>query len=79
MQYTVLLERQRKLPFGQKLQNHGLNGRLNDEFKKYNRALDAIPILRDLETKRYWVNEDTTPREDRQRDREHRPSGHRDN
>ncbi len=56
-QYTVLLDRQRKLPFGKKLQNHGLNGRLNDEFKKYNRTIDAIPILRDLQTKRYWINE----------------------
>ena len=54
---TALLKRQRELPFGQKLQNHGLNGRLNDEFKKYNPTLEAIPILRDLQTKRYWINE----------------------
>ncbi|NUQ53077.1 MAG: restriction endonuclease [Phycisphaerales bacterium] len=55
--FTVLFKRQRELPFGQKLQNHALNSRLNEEFKKYNPTLDAIPIMRDLQTERYWVNE----------------------
>jgi len=52
--FTALFKRQRELPFGQKLQNHALNSRLNEEFKKYNPTLDAIPILRDLQTERYW-------------------------
>lgn len=55
--FTVLFKRQRELPFGQKLQNHALNSRLNEEFKKYNPTLDAIPIMRDLQTERYWINE----------------------
>jgi hypothetical protein len=55
--FKVLFDRQRELPFGQKLQNHALNSRLNEEFRKYNPALDAIPILRDLQTERYWINE----------------------
>ena len=33
--FTTLLQRQRELPFGSKLQNHALNSRLNEEFKKY--------------------------------------------
>lgn len=56
--FTVLFKRQRELPFGGKLQNHALNSRLNEEFRKYNPTLDAIPILRDLQTERYWINED---------------------
>lgn len=55
--FTALFRRQRELPFGQKLQNHALNSRLNEEFKKYNPTLDAIPIMRDLQTERYWINE----------------------
>ena len=33
--FTDLFKRQRELPFGAKLQNHALNSRLNDEFKKF--------------------------------------------
>jgi hypothetical protein len=55
--FTVLFKRQRELPFGQKLQNHALNHRMNEEFKKYFRTCDYIPILRDPETNRYWFNE----------------------
>jgi hypothetical protein len=55
--YSDLLERQRTLPFGAKLQNHALNQRLNQEFKKYFPTCDFIPIIRDMETKRYWINE----------------------
>lgn len=55
--FTALFKRQRELPFGQKLQNHALNSRLNEEFKKHNPTLDAILILRDLQTERYWINE----------------------
>jgi len=55
--FTVLFKRQRQLPFGRKLQNHALNSRLNEEFKKYNPTLELVPILRDLQTERYWINE----------------------
>ncbi len=55
--FTDLLERQRALPFGGKLQNHALNSRMNEEFKKYFPQNDLIPILRDLESNRYWINE----------------------
>lgn len=56
-QYSVLLQRQRELPFGSKLQNHALNSRLNEEFKKYFRTLSYLPIIRDAKTNRYWINE----------------------
>jgi hypothetical protein len=55
--FTNLFKRQRELPFGQKLQNHALNHRMNEEFKKYFRTCDYIPILRNPETNRYWFNE----------------------
>jgi len=55
--FTNLFKRQRQLPFGQKLQNHALNHRMNEEFKKYFPTCDYIPILRDPETNRYWFNE----------------------
>ncbi|MEW6126714.1 MAG: restriction endonuclease [Acidobacteriota bacterium] len=53
--FTALLKRQRELPFGQKLQNHALNHRLNEEFKKYFPTSETIPILRT--SNRYWFNE----------------------
>ena len=55
--FSKLFKRQRELPFGQKLQNHALNHRMNQEFKKYFATCDYIPILRDLKTNRYWFNE----------------------
>jgi len=55
--FKNLLKRQRELPFGQKLQNHALNHRMNEEFKKYFPTCDYIPILRSSETNRYWINE----------------------
>jgi hypothetical protein len=55
--FTELFRRQRELPFGQKLQNHALNHRMNQEFKKYFHTCDYIPILRNPETNRYWFNE----------------------
>jgi len=55
--FSDLFKRQRELPFGQKLQNHALNHRMNQEFKKYFPTCDYIPILRDLKTNRYWFNE----------------------
>jgi hypothetical protein len=55
-QFSKLFKRQRTLPFGSKLQNHGLNDRLNGEFRKYFPQVDAQPILRVVETRRYWIN-----------------------
>lgn len=55
--FTDLFRRQRELPFGSKLQNHALNNRMNDEFKKYFPQVEHVPVLRDLQTNRYWINE----------------------
>lgn len=55
--FTDLLHRQRQLPFGSKLQNHALNSRMNDEFKKFFPQIEATPILRDRHSNRYWINE----------------------
>lgn len=55
--FNDLLRRQRELPFGSKLQNHALNHRLNEEFKKYFPACEPLPIIRDVESNKYWVNE----------------------
>lgn len=55
--YTNIFKRQRELPFGQKLQNHGLNHRMNEEFKRYFPTCEFIPILRNQKTNRYWFNE----------------------
>jgi hypothetical protein len=55
--FTDLLERQRQLPFGNKLQNHALNSRMNEEFKKYFPQVEFVPIMRNVQTNRYWVNE----------------------
>lgn len=53
--FTQLWRRARTLPFGSAIQNHSFNNRTNDEFRKYDKSL--IPILRDTQTKRYWINE----------------------
>lgn len=55
--FSDLFHRQRELPFGSKLQNHALNHRLNEEFKKYFPACEHLPIIRDAESNRYWINE----------------------
>jgi hypothetical protein len=55
--FSNLFTRQRELPFGSKLQNHALNNRMNSEFQKYFPNSEYIPILRNLETNRYWINE----------------------
>ena len=55
--FSELFARQRQLPFGEKLQNHALNHRLNEEFKKYFPTVKQMPIVRDPETNRYWINE----------------------
>ena len=56
-QFIKLFSRQRELPFGNKLQNHALNHRLNQEFKKYFPTLSYVPVIRDAKTNRYWINE----------------------
>jgi hypothetical protein len=56
-QFSQLLKRQRELPFGSKLQNHALNHRLNEEFRKHFPTEEALPIIRDVSTNRYWINE----------------------
>lgn len=56
--FSDLFKRQRELPFGSKLQNHALNGRLNDEFRKFFPALERQPIVRDVQKQRYWIQED---------------------
>lgn len=55
--FSDLFKRQRELPFGAKLQNHALNSRLNEEFKKYFPESDYQPIIRDVISKKYWFNE----------------------
>lgn len=55
--FSDLLKRQRELPFGEKLQNHALNSRLNEDFKKYFPNCEYLPVIRDIETKKYWINE----------------------
>lgn len=57
-QFSILFKRQRELPFGTKLQNHALNSRMNEEFFKYfPTQIGMPPIMRNLETQRYWFNE----------------------
>ena len=56
--FSDLFRRQRELPFGAKLQNHALNSRLNDEFRKFYPRVGKLPIVRNRETQRYWVQED---------------------
>jgi len=56
-EYSKLFARQRELPFGGRLQNHALNNRMKEEFKKFFRTSEYEPILRNLETNRYWINE----------------------
>ncbi len=43
--FTTLLSRQRELPFGRKLQNHALNHRLNEEFRKFFPTVKLIPVF----------------------------------
>lgn len=56
-QFSALFRRQRELPFGGKLQNHALNHRLNEEFRKYFPTCTYYPVIRDVESNRYWINE----------------------
>ena len=66
--FSDLFKRQRELPFGEKLQNHALNSRLNDEFKKFYPMIGKSPIVRDVESQRYWIQEDLLQVSIRQKD-----------
>lgn len=55
--FTPLLNRMRQLPFGGKLQNHALNNRVNDEYHKYFHHDPRRPIIRNVESQKYWINE----------------------
>lgn len=55
--FSELFERQRRLPFGAKLQNHALNHRLNEEYHKFFPTTEVQVILRDIPTSRYWINQ----------------------
>lgn len=58
MQFSKALRTVRLLPWGEKLQNHALNSRLNEEFRKFfGIKTIEMPIRRDLTTKKYWINE----------------------
>ena len=54
--FTELLKKMRALPFGNKLQNHALNNRLNHEFRRFFPE-SPTPISHTPETQRYWINE----------------------
>jgi hypothetical protein len=56
--FSDLFRRQREMPFGAKLQNHALNSRVNSEFEKYYPTVGKPPIVRDVATQRYWIQED---------------------
>jgi hypothetical protein len=46
------------LPFCKKIQNHSFNNRVNSEFEKFfKEEIEFIPVIRNLETKKYWINE----------------------
>lgn len=56
MKFTDAFARQRQLPFGQKLQNHALNHRCNEEFHKYFPKSGFLPIKRNTNGD-YWIEE----------------------
>lgn len=56
--FSRLLERTRQLPFGKKIQNHSLNSRMNEEFRKFFPESETVPIIRNLSSQRYWINPD---------------------
>src|SRR5262249_42504381 len=58
MRFSEALKQVRSMPWGDKLQNHALNHRLNEEFRKFfGSQTKLVPILRDLTTRRYWIDE----------------------
>ena len=58
MRFGEALKQVRLLPWGDKLQNHAINHRLNEEFRKFfGSKTKQLPIIRDLSTRHYWFNE----------------------
>lgn len=58
IRFSDALKQVRLLPWGEKLQNHAINSRLNEEFRKFfGSETKQLPVLRDLSTKHYWINE----------------------
>lgn len=58
MRFSDALRQVKMLPWGGKLQNHALNHRLNEEFRKFfGSKTKQLPIIRNLSTLRYWINE----------------------
>lgn len=58
MIFSNAFNRQRELPFGEKLQNHALNNRCNHEFSKYfNTVTSEVPIVINQSESRYFINE----------------------
>ncbi len=56
--FTTIKSRATELPFCKKIQNHSFNNRVNSEFEKFfQEEIEFIPIIRNLETKKYWINE----------------------
>jgi hypothetical protein len=55
--FTDLLSRARKLPFGERVQNHYFNNRVNTLFSRLIPNSQHIPIVPNSETKRYFINE----------------------
>lgn len=55
-QFNQLMERQRTLPFGKKLQNHALNNRCNSEFLKYFNDESLLPIFHNKKNNKYKIN-----------------------
>lgn len=55
---TNLINRQRELPFGRKLQNHYFQNRTNSEYRKLSplSEFDRI-IIHDQQNSKYWINE----------------------
>lgn len=58
MKFSNAFNRQRELPFGEKLQNHALNNRCNHEFSKYfNEYTSEVPIVINQSESKYFINE----------------------
>lgn len=56
MSFSPALKRMRSLPGGAKLQNHAINSRCNDEFKKFFSDKTTLhPIVRDVQKQKYWI------------------------
>lgn len=55
--FTDLKKRANELRFGDRLQNHSFNHRVNTEFTKNFPLLDIVPVVRNMETTRYFIHE----------------------